>query len=55
MKVDKIHTMLRMFAMQGDGSKECSQVENTQQVKKVLSSILPYEPTLDLVNKEKYL
>ncbi len=26
MNIDKIHSTLRMFAMQGDSSKECSQV-----------------------------
>ncbi len=26
MNIDKIHSTLRMFAMQGDGSQECSQV-----------------------------
>ncbi len=29
MNIDKIHSTLRMFAMQGDGSQECSQVTNS--------------------------
>ena len=26
MKLDRIHSMLKMFALQGTGGKECSQV-----------------------------
>lgn len=28
MKLDRIHSMLKMFALQGTGGKECSQVRN---------------------------
>ena len=31
MKLDRIHSMLKMFALQGTGGKECSQVRSLNQ------------------------